>query len=70
MNDTAKRHKTKYAGVTWRYALKKGTTNKYEENFYIEYKIKGEKFEVVIKGKRRVSEVIMATTMREISLTV
>lgn len=31
---------------------------------------KGEKFEVVLKGKNRVSEVIMATTMSEISATV
>jgi hypothetical protein len=31
---------------------------------------RGEKFELVIKGKRRVSEVIMATTMTELSATV
>jgi len=31
---------------------------------------KGEKFEIVLKGTRRVSEVIMATTMRELSVTV
>jgi hypothetical protein len=31
---------------------------------------RGEKFELVIKGKRRVSEVIMATTMAELSATV
>jgi hypothetical protein len=31
---------------------------------------RGEKFEVVIKGRRRVSEVVMATTMTELSATV
>ena len=31
---------------------------------------KGEKFDVVLKGSKRVSEVIMATTMRELSVTV
>ena len=31
---------------------------------------KGEKFVTILKGKNKVSEIIMATTMRELSVTV
>jgi len=40
------------------------------EAFKLPGGFKGEKFEVVIKGTRRVSEFAMATTMRELSAVV
>ena len=54
MKNTLERHATKYKGVTWRWALKPGAKDEYEENFYIEYKIKGQRFEekVGVRGKK------------------
>jgi len=40
------------------------------EAFRLPGGFKGEEFEVVIRGTRRVSEIIMATTMQELSVTV